>query len=344
MALPCSMFISRLRLRGNWLFVLLVFPGLPYLAACGSGYHAGTVSTSVAALPGEDLAGPCTYDLTLSSPQAQQAGVLVVFERGDSAYLYADPAVQGMAAKLNLAMVYAHQCNAISTGDLQPDAAQGPGRALLLALTQFSQSTGHAELATAKVYLFGFSAAGALSMTFVNAYPNRVAGAITLAAASSTINPANIAIDAPAAQVPMLILANAIDGIAGTANSLSFFKQGRGMNARWGFGVQNETGHCCDDSVASVLVPWITEVASGTVGGTTTAESMVHFVCSPDGVLDSYGQQNCSFTAEGLGSGSAPAVNAWMPGPSTASAWLTWVTDPVQNGVSGEARFQTGNR
>jgi hypothetical protein len=151
MALPCSMFISRLRLRGNWLFVLLVFPGLPYLAACGSGYHAGTVSTSVAALPGEDLAGPCTYDLTLSSPQAQQAGVLVVFERGDSAYLYADPAVQGMAAKLNLAMVYAHQCNAISTGDLQPDAAQGPGRALLLALTQFSQSTGHAELATAKV-------------------------------------------------------------------------------------------------------------------------------------------------------------------------------------------------
>ena len=68
------------------LAVSLLAWALTALTGCGGTVISG-LGTSVATLPTEDLQGPCTYELQLATganaAAITQAGVLVIFERGD---------------------------------------------------------------------------------------------------------------------------------------------------------------------------------------------------------------------------------------------------------------------
>lgn len=310
----------------------------------GCGMIGGpTATTSVTPLPGEELAGPCIYDLQLTAPKVTQTGVLVIFERGDSAALFADTDVQAMTAKLSMAMVYAHQCNSVPGGDIQADGNVGPGRALFTALTQFASMTKHPELANADVVLFGFSAGGVLSITTTNAFPERVLGAIPFAAGDAQLNLANEGVTAGAARVPMLILANADDPASGTQLSYNFFKRGWAVGAPWGFAVQNGTGHCCTDSSKSLLIPWVTAIMQGQTTSSPTGQAVlkaqtvpvsptVRFLCSPDGITDGQGSTNCHISSESvLPATSGGPDSAWLPDATTAAAWVNWVSNPATN-------------
>ena len=335
-----SQLLRILRL-GLCVCALLFASGLA--TGCGAVTGPYTPKTSVAPLPTDDLSQPCRYDMVLSAPQVVQAGVLVIFERADSATLFQDPAVRAMAVQQHLAMVYAYQCNAASFNDLQWDAAKGPGRALFLALSQFATETEHPELATANVILYGFSAAGYLAVTMTKDYPGRVLGAIPDAPATAYANFDLEAATSAIAQIPMLILANAEDMQAGTQRPFDFFVRGHGMGAPWGFGVQNGTGHCCTDSTSSLLIPWVTAVMTeytvpSTTGSVTLRPNIgpvaptVAFTCSYDHQSDVLGEGDCSLTSVSI----LPAMNggvitAWLPDATVAHAWYAWVTNPTTN-------------
>ena len=299
-------------------------------------------SISVPTTSSEDLNGPCNYDLLLQTPSATQAGTLVIFERGDSKLVYNDAGLRAVAAKLNYAMVWAHQCNSESHGDLQSEASAGPARTLQAALTQFGINTSHAELGAGGVILFGFSAAGALSATMANAIPERILGVVEYAPGDSYVFLPAVPISAGAAHIPTLILSNAQDPKVGTTMDMDYFARGRASNAPWAYAVQNATAHCCVASTLPLLLPWFNAVASvGKAGGTDSPASTQTlyrdsafgwFTCTPNGTPVWDGSVDCSFTASGLAAEPKAGSNTgWLPDQASASAWQSWVTNPVTN-------------
>lgn len=333
-------------------FCLLGALGL-FATGCGTNVIPYLPETTVANLPSEDLAGPCTYAIRVAQgpatpglppTQIPQTAVLVVFERSDSLKLFDDEAVIAEAQKLHMAMLYAYQCDAASFNDLQPLATAGPGRALFQALNQFSQSLGHPELATANVFLTGFSAAGYLSVSTASAYPNRVLGTIPYAPASSFYDVGSFAVSPALAKIPSLILVSATDIAAGDQRPLFLFEEGRAQGAPWAFGSQHALNHCCVDSIESVLVPWVdsiftqdTTVASNGLVSLQPLQGAalpkVAFQITPDGSFDPFGWQDFTLgdpVISSVYSATSP-YQGWLPDQTTAQAWLTWVTNPNGN-------------
>ena len=342
-----SLQLSRLLWR---VCVLLV--AATALAGCGTVISPWLPETSVAPLPGDDLIAPCTYAMRLASsppvipggtpPFVSQNGVLVIFDRADSSDLFNDADVQSMASQLKLATVFAYQCNKKYAADLNPDSATGPGRALFQSLNQFATLTGHPELADAKVVLYGFSAAGILSVSIAYGYPDRVIGAIPYASGSAYYDLDTVPVSPQSARVPMLILANGQDPASGTSRSYRLFQRGWALGAPWGFGVQPGQGHCCNITTKPLVIPWVTAVAQRlepmpntqlAVASTAAPVSpTVRFQCSPDGTVDSYGQNDCKFSSASLlPSATGGPDPAWLPDSATANAWLNWVLNPGKN-------------
>ena len=134
----------------------------PALAAPGRVFQ-----TEVAPEPGEDLAAPCSYEMTLTDPSRTVKGAWVIFDRGrDMLRYYGDPDVQAFAQRHDLALVVPFHCRATAYEDIDVDPARGIGRALFTALSQFAKSSGHPELSSARVILLGFSGTGALVARF----------------------------------------------------------------------------------------------------------------------------------------------------------------------------------
>lgn len=337
------MFPSALRSLRNCLCAFALGCVLTLLTGCTTITGPWTPTTSVTPLATDDLKGPCKYQMILSGPEVTQTAVLVIFQRSDSMDLYEDPAVRAMATQLHIALMFAYECDAKSFHDFQYDATKGPGRALFLALSQFATLTLHPELATANVVLYGFSAGGYLSLTLANAYPGRILGAILDAPASGYADLNNESISSAASNLPMLILANADDTQAGTQRPFNLLIRGQAMGAPWGFGVQNATGHCCNDSTHSLVIPWVTAILQDYTTTTTAGQAVlrtglnslaptVQFTCNYDGFTDVFGEGNCSLTSVSVLPASAGGlVTAWLPDSTTTDAWVNWVTNPDTN-------------
>ncbi len=312
--------------------VLLVSLGL---AGCGGDVV--EFASLVQPLPGEDVARACRFDLVLGPATEVQRGVLVLYQRGDTEDLYKDGTLRAAMQSLGYTIVWAHECDARSTGDLQADASEGPARMLFAALDELASSTGHAELRTAGVVLYGFSAAGVLTATMAKVHPERLLGTIQYAAGSAYLDLDTVEVSEAAAAVPTLVLANAEDDKSGTSRSYRYFERGRAAGAPWAYAVQNGTGHCCTLSTRDLVLPWISALAKSSTGTDVAARAAQAgtpswFVCAPDGVKDSQGETDCRFTAAGLGPETGVAeTSGWLPDGATAAAWLAWVTSPGTN-------------
>ena len=288
------------------------------------------LTVSINPIAGEDLTGPCVFDLLLQQPGVAQAGTLVIYERGDSSTLFNDATLRATALTMHFSMVFAHECDAASTGVFQADAAQGPARILFAALDQFASGNHHPELATNGVVLYGFSAAAVLTATMANLHPDRLLGAVEYAPADAHVALETVPVTAAAAKIPTLLLANALDTGAGTYRALDFFTRGRAQGARWALGVQNATGHCCTLSTRNLLVPFLQAVGSG-ASGSFPASATASFQCAADGYTDAQGYPVCAFTQAALPATAPSASDGWLPDRTTANAWLTWVQNPATN-------------
>ena len=295
----------------------------------------------------DDPLGTANGSADATKPAQLEAGVLVVYERADSSTLFNDPEVQNMAATLHLVTVFAHQCNAKSYDDIQNDATKGPGRALFAALSQYANDNKHPEIATDKLILSGFSAAGVLSITMEQAYPNRILTAIPYASGSPYVDLDSIAVSPTMASIPTLVLANAYDSKAGDQRSLRFFQRGAAQGAVWALGVQNHTDHCCTDSTRDVMIPWVTALtpapppAGANANASVTPISYrsfaipstpsVSFTTYTDGWPDAQGELDFWIPlAANSPSGGGP-MQSWMPSDAAAQAWYQWVTSPGTN-------------
>ena len=338
------------RFRSAPVWASAFFAATLLTTGCGTNAIPLLPETTVANLPSEDLAGPCTYAMRLvegpvvtpgqPATQIPQTGVLVVFERGDSLSLFEDPAVIATAQQLHLAMMYAYQCNAASFNDLQSNAGAGPGRALFQALNQFAVSLKHPELGNANVFLTGFSAAGFLSVTTARDFPGRVLGTIPYAPASAYADLNQIQVSAALAQIPSLILVSGKDVAAGDQLPFFLFLRGWEQGAPWGFASQRAVNHCCVDSIAPLLIPWITAVfhkdttagPNGLVSlnsGISPVAPSVAFEITVDGSFDPLGFQNFYLGSYSiLPATSGGPFEAWLPDAATTQAWVSWITNP----------------
>lgn len=335
--------------------------GLALLTGCGFKIAGPGERISIAPIAGEDLSGPCTYDLNMPDqpnwkpsdaqdptkpPPPTQVAALVIYERGDSSTLYDDSKVQSMAASLHLVTIFAHQCDSAVDGDLQPDATQGPGRTLFAAMTQYAADSKHPEIAKLKVILFGFSAAGVLTVSMESAYPDRVMTGIPYASGDFWVDLDDIKVTPAMAQIPTLVLANAYDSDSGDQRSLRLYQRAVAQGAVWGFGVQNNTDHCCTLSVRDVLIPWVTALtptiqeptAANQVASPVTYKSFavpaapnVSFSIYTDGWPDAQGENDFWIPNAALSPTAGGPFQAWMPNSATAQAWLNWVTSPGTN-------------
>lgn len=307
---------------------LLVCSGL-----LGCGTVGSPLSTSISPLASEDLAGPCTFDLLFGPLGGAQRGVLVLYERGDTDKLYQDSTLRKTAQELGLSIIWAHECDAKSFSDFQADASKGPARMLFAALSRFADITGHPELNTVGIILYGFSAAGVLTSTMANVHPERLLGVIQYASGSAHLNLDDVTVSAAAAAVPRLVLTNANDAAAGTSRSYRYFLRGQTTQAPWAYAVQNGIGHCCTLSTRDVILPWIqTIMATRSTTAKVGASSGVlsYFVCTPDGVQDAQGETDSNFVSAGLDprlNGARAGNTGWLPDLAAAQAWLTWVTN-----------------
>jgi hypothetical protein len=293
-----------------------------------------TWQTTVANLPGEDLAGPCHYSLYTANSAATLRGVLVIYDRADSAALFEESGVRSLVGSLNLGLLFPQQCNAASFDDIQQNAFAGPGRALFTALDQFATQASHAELAKSDVILFGFSAAGVLAATTANYRPSRVIGVIDYAGASAQQAMNDVVPSAPALPIPFLVLSNDEDPRAGTARDQMFFAEGWLHGAPWGRAVQHGVGHCCAISTKPLIVPWIEAVTALRLDGSNQLANVpsaigvfTNYTCTPNGIRDGTGYEDCTFTTASLipdGSSTASA-QGWLPDAATGAAWMTWV-------------------
>ena len=308
--------------------------------------------TSVAPQADEDLASDCRYEITLTNSSRTVRGVWVIFDRGrDMLRYYGDPDVQAFAERHDLALLLAFHCGAKSPdagGDMNVDPSKGIGRALFSALTQFAQSSRHAELASAKVILLGFSGAGSLAGRFPVYAPDRVLAVIAANPGHNPLGVDTIDLSRKTAAVPQLILAGSADAITGTQRPYAYFRKYFDQGAPWTFVLQNETPHCCVINAKALVLQWLDAVVvqrvappSGQYGFIRTAPAKTEECpdpCRPGtpiwrrGAKDTWGGANWSVTDATVARRSTPPEGmtsaGWLPTGGFADTWVSFVERP----------------
>ena len=261
----------------------------------------------------------------------------MVFERGDTQAFYDDATVRATLNLLSYAIVFAHECDAQTTGDFQAAASKGPARTLFTALSELGITSLHPELATGSVVLFGYSAAGVLTATMLNEEPSRISGAVEYLPGDVHLDIAQVPAGTGALKIPALILANALDQKSGTTRILTYFQNAHTAGAPWAFGVQRATDHCCSLSSRPLVLPWLSSIAAAHAApplGAVAAFSPSYstFICVANRTVDIFGNSNCEIkNAEVQGSAPAAGLYNWFPDVVTAVAWTSWVQSPTTN-------------
>jgi len=305
--------------------------------------------TSVVPQGDEDLASDCRYEITLTDSSRPVQGVLAIFDRGRDILRYdGDPDVQAFAQRHDLALLLPFHCGAKSPeagGDMNVDPAKGIGRALFAALNQLAQSSGHPELASAKVILLGFSGAGSLAGRFPAYAPDRVLAVIAANPGHNPLGVDTIDLSPKAAAVPQLILVGGADAITGTQRPYAYFRKYFDEGAPWTFVIQNETPHCCVINAKALVLQWLDAVVaqkvtppSGQYGFIRTVPSKTEECpepCRPRAPVwrrsakDTWGGANWSVTDATIDrrqnppGGMMPA--GWLPTRKFADQWVSFV-------------------
>jgi hypothetical protein len=228
------------------------------------------------------------------------------------------------------------------------DPSRGIGRALFAALTQLAESSGHPELASAKVILLGFSGPGSLVGRFPDFAPDRVLAVIsTNAGQFEPLGVDTIALSPRAATIPQLILTGSADAVSGTTRPYAYFRKYFDQGAPWSFVVQNETPHCCVINAKALVLEWLDAVAvrrvmrsrnTGSYGFIRTTPSEMEDCPNPRPALvppwchsmqDTWGGTNWSVAAATIHRDPSPPEGmipaGWLPTRKFAKQWLSFV-------------------
>jgi dienelactone hydrolase len=308
--------------------------------------------TSVAPRPDEDFAAACRYEITLTNPSRRVQGVWVIFERSrDMLLYYQDADVRAFARRHDLALLFPFHCRSTSEtgGDMNVDPSKGLGRALFSALSQLAESSGHPELASARLILLGFSGTGSLVGRLAEFAPDRILAVVaTDPGHFDPLGVDTIRLSPSAAAIPHLILTGSADAVSGTQRPYAYFRRYFDQGAPWTFVVQNKAPHCCIMNAKALILEWLDAVvvqratrATGSYGFIETRPTEA--TDCPDqaspvrpswcrSTKDAWGGENRSVnTATIERSPNAPQrmmPAGWLPTDTFAKQWLSFVTQP----------------
>lgn len=232
--------------------------------SAGSQSRPAQLKTVVEPLPGDNLAGPCSFQFTLPEPQKPVRAIWITYDRGyDIESYYRDPEVLAFSRKSQIALILAHQCPAREPptgerGEMDMDPSHGIARSIFTAIDDFARQSHHPELPSTKLILLGFSGTGALFAHFVKYAPDRVAAAVlTNPGQSDPYGMDRIDLPSPALNIPQFIIAGGMDDRGGTERPYEYFRRHRDRGAPWVFLVQNGIPHCCVINAKPLLLEWL---------------------------------------------------------------------------------------
>ena len=243
--------------------------------------------------------------------------VLVTGSNGDGRPMVEDSAWRAFATRHNLALVGCyftdkpHEQNFI---EQYADASAGSGQALLDALSAFGVKSGHAELGSAPLLLWGMSAGGEFNYEFVAWKPERVAAFV--------VNKGGIYYSALTSQagrnVPGMLFVGGKDLEFRTNTIVGLFAVNRRAGALWALAEEPGAAHVVGRSrdMSLIFFEDILPLRLGEPGLKPLSEKM--------GFLGDLKAK--SF--QPMGDRSAPNYpTAWLPTMRVARAWQAMVND-----------------
>ncbi len=124
------------------------------------------------------------------------------------------------------------------------NAKLGGGPGLLALLDSLAEKSGHSELRTTKLALWGFSATGSFAITFAARYPER-----TIAAIRVHSHLRGLDVDTTSMlRTPVLMIVSTADSTAGTEDSRRLWAVGRQRGAPWALAIETNFEHVSLDS------------------------------------------------------------------------------------------------
>ncbi len=248
--------------------------------------------------------------------------VLVPGSNGDGRPMAADPFWQAFATRHQLALVacrFTDRRHEQSFIEEYVDVSRGAGQALLDALGAFARTSGHAEVATAPLFLWGMSAGGQFNYEFAAWKPERVAAFV--------VNKGGIYYSAlvpkAARDVPALLFVGEADLAFRTNTIVGLFAVNRRAGALWALTSEPGAGHVVGQS-QELGALFFEDVLPMRVGDTG-------LIAIPPGAgfvgdLEAHTYQ----TAEAAGVPRVPT--AWLPTERVAQAWQRVVRGESQAG------------
>ena len=325
---------------------LLLFAML--LTASNAAAQGVLFQTTVVPKPDEDLLGDCRYEITIPNPDRPIRAVWVIFDRGrDMLRYYGDPEVQAFAYRKHLALLLPFHCRAKGYEDMDVDPSKGIGRALFTALEQLAKSSGHPELAPARLILSGFSGTGSLVARLAGYAPDRVIAAIP--GNPSQFDPLGmdtVILSHEALAVPQLILAGSADPISGTKRPYEYFGKYFDQGAPWAFIIQNKIPHCCIINAKNLILQWIEvmleerQALDGILHPIDSRKGWKAFIATQETeTKDTWGEKTSELTKARIQRSAArPPQNmipaGWLPNHQVAKEWLSFVKQPEHPATS----------
>ena len=298
--------------------------------------------TSVAPKPEEDIATDCRYEITIPNPSKPIRAVWVIFDRGrDMLRYYGDSEVQTFAYRRDLALLFPFHCRSKAYEDMDIDPSKGIGRALFTALSQLGQSSGHQELASARLILMGFSGAGSLVARLTGYAPDQVIAAIPADASQfSPLGIDTVALSPEALAVPQLILTGSADHVSGTKRPYEYFGKYVERGSPWAFVIQNKTPHCCIINAKKLILLWLQAIlqerqqSNDALRRVDSNRGWNAFIATRETeTKDDWGAKTLEVSdAKIQRSGLAPPHDmisaGWLPNHRVAKEWLSFVKRP----------------
>ena len=307
-----------------------------------SEFHA-----AVEPLPGENLAGPCSFELLILSPTKHVRAVWITYDRGfDISRYYSDAEVRAFAQKQAIALMFAHQCPAKipptgEQGEMDMDMSRGVARSIFAALNDFARQSNHPEISGAKLIVLGFSGIGAMFGHFVRYAPDRVVAAI-LANPGQTepYGMKEMNLGATARAVPQFIITGGIDDRGGTQRPWDYFSRHWSRGAPWMFLVQNGLPHCCVINAKALILEWLEEIVRLREAASNTPLRPINVTKGWNGFIrpcengkrDTWGGSDwnvcdASIQPTGLARPTGQVAGAWFPTQRLASDWLVFIRE-----------------
>lgn len=189
------------------------------------------------------------------------------------------------------------------------DPSKGIGRALHSALAQLAQTSGHPELASAKLILLGFSGTGSPVGRLAEFAPYQILAIIPTAPGHfDPLGMDTIHLSPTAAAIPQLILTGSADAVSGTQRPYAYFRRHFDQGAPWTFVVQ--APHCCIMNAKALILEWLDAVV---VKKATRATGWYGFIeTKPSEAMDCPDQS------------SPPARPSWCRSPKDTWGGANW--------------------